>query len=307
MRASVLANWIPFNTAKLAWTDADGTARTSPNEGLRFPSWMYEDILGLMTTGMGNLIEDRGSHTITDEGLNAGWVRANGTLANQDEIRAEFARLKAAWAAQGLASKGGFNATGRALATLWLPQPAVQKLIAGALLAFESDLKRQFPAWDSFPADAQLAMLSMCWAQGGGFQGWPKFRAAVNSVPPRWRDAAQESFIHTYNDQHQEVPNAGLVPRNRANARLFLNAEGVLANNLNPDSLYFPTIVGNAVMQNPAPDSGPRSLPRIPGIGSGGEPPPGTLSGFSRTPAGKAGMVAGAVFGLLLLRGLFKD
>ena len=110
------------------------------------------------------------------------------------------------------------------------------------------------------------------------------------------------------------MANAGLVPRNCANARLFLNAEGVLANNLNPDSLYFPTVVGNAVMQNPAPDSGPRSLPRIPGIGSsdskppsGGEPPPGTLSGFSRTPAGKAGMVAGAVFGLLLLRGLFKD
>ena len=54
IRQAVLDAWIPFNTGKLTWMADDGTEKRSPNEGLVLPSYMYEDILGLVTTGMGN-------------------------------------------------------------------------------------------------------------------------------------------------------------------------------------------------------------------------------------------------------------
>ena len=250
IKQSVVDAWIPFNTAGLHWTDPrTGQARSSPNEGIRNPSYMYEDILGLVTTGMGNLIENPATQptqanpstqgTITDEGLNAGWTHANGSLASPDEIRAEFANIKRAWTAGKWYGLGGFNANGRSIATLWLPDTAVKRLIFSKLAAFASNLKAQFPAWDSFPADAQMALLSMSWAKGSSFQGWPKFKAAVNASPPSWLNASAESYI--YGPNHSII--SAIIPRNDANARMFANADGVDKQGRDPSVLYVPADV----------------------------------------------------------------
>lgn len=250
IKQSVVNAWIPFNTAGLHWTDPrTGQTRSSPNEGIRIPSYMYEDILGLVTTGMGNLIENPATQptqanpstqgTITDEGLNAGWTHANGSLASPDEIRAEFANIKRAWTAGKWYGLGGFNANGRSIATLWLPDTAVKRLIFSKLAAFASNLKAQFPAWDSFPADAQMALLSMSWAKGSSFQGWPKFKAAVNASPPSWLNASAESYI--YGPNHSII--SAIIPRNDANARMFANADGVDKQGRDPSVLYFPADV----------------------------------------------------------------
>ena len=256
---SVLDQWIPFNTGKLKWTDADGNTKSSPNEGLKFPSYMYEDILGLMTTGMGNLIEipdvqpttnkqhaagigpgPSKSGTITDEGLNAGWVHTDGTPASGDEIRAEFARLKGLWGSGNWEDDGGFQQKGRDAATLWLPEAAVMKLISGKLQAFADSLKTQLPGWDNFPADAQTALLSHAWAAGSALGGWPKFKGFINQTPPDWHSAAGEGYV--YGPNHSII--AAITPRNDSNVRLMLNAEGVEQGNMDPSVLYFPQSVG---------------------------------------------------------------
>ena len=255
IRQSVLDQWIPFNTGKLKWTDADGKAKSSPNEGLQFPSYMYEDILGLVTTGMGNLIEIPSTQptrenpssqgTITDEGLNAGWTHADGSPASADEIRAEFANVKAKWSAGHWEPLGGFNDNGRAIATLFLPEAAAKKLIFGKLQAFANSLKTQLPGWDSFPADAQMALLSHAWAAGSGLKGWPKFKGFINATPHDWRSAAQEGYV--YGPNHTII--AGITPRNEANVRLMLNAEGVDRTGKDPSVLYFPENVGSGVQK----------------------------------------------------------
>jgi hypothetical protein len=255
IRQSVLDAWIPFNTGELTWTDSDGETKSSPNEGLRLPSYMYEDILGLVTTGMGNLIETPSTPptqenpstegTITDEGLNAGWTHADGTPASDDEIRAEFANVKAKWSAGHWEPLGGFNENGKEIATLFLPEAAVKKLIFAKLQAFANVLKTQLPEWDSFPADAQMALLSHAWAAGASLGGWPKFKGFINSNPPDWRSAAAEGYV--YGPNHTVI--AGITPRNDSNVRLMLNAEGVARTGSDPAVLYFPADIGSGGVQ----------------------------------------------------------
>lgn len=253
IRQSVLDNWIPFNTAQMKWTGADGNAKSSPNEGLKIPSYMYEDILGLVTTGLGNLIENpvtkptQGNPStegsITNEGLNAGWEHTDGTPATPDEVRAEFSNVKSQWSAGHWEPLGGFNDKGRAIATLFLPEAAVNKLIFSKLQAFADSLKTQLPGFDSFPADAQMALLSHAWAAGSALDGWPKFKGFINQSLPDWRSAAAEGYI--YGPNHSII--AGITPRNDSNMRLMINAEGVEHGNGDPSTLYFPQSVPGSV------------------------------------------------------------
>ena len=248
IRQAVLDAWIPFNTGKLTWTADDGIEKRSPNEGLVLPSYMYEDILGLVTTGMGNMIEvpagawptqtnPSKSGTITAEGLHAGWTHADGSPATDDEIHVEFAHIKRCWGQGGWEPRGGFTPNGRAVATLWLPEPAAMRLISSKLQAFAADLATQLHGWADYPADGQLALLSHAWACGDSLSAWPKFRGFLNASPTDWRGAAGDGYI--YGPSHSVI--AGITPRNDANVRLMLNAATVDAQGLDPDVLYFPS------------------------------------------------------------------
>lgn len=290
IRDAVKSAWIPFNTAGLSWTgnplapigDWNGTpnrsfdGRSSPNEGIKIPSYMYEDILGLVTTGMGNLIESPPG-TLMPSAAALPWKFADGRLATHAEVQAEFANVKKNWKDMNLAPLGGFNSKGRQLAALFLDADAVGTLISGKLQAFADDLIKQFPAFNTWPADVQLAILSMCWAQGSNFRKWPKLTAALKALLPDFKAAAAQSHVNTYQNGIL-VPNPGLVPRNVANYRAFMNGAGVLANNLAPETLYYPndvssgvgTVPSVALPVNQAAGGGALNVPSMPRIPSTG-------------------------------------
>jgi hypothetical protein len=242
IRQSVIDNWIPFNTAQLTWTDADGNTQRSPDEGV--VPWMYVDIRGLITTGMGILIEEgftggtdvRNGGTastdgkLTEQGLRAGWRRADGSLASDEEIQAEFANMKAhaqEWAQSGHTGvqytlhldNGYVNENG----------PSVQALTAVKLQGFADMLKSQIPMFDTFPADGQMGLLSHSWAMGAWLGGWPKMKGAANETPTNWLAVSQEDVSPTY-----------APARQASNIRCYLNAQAVDQQGLDPAVLYFP-------------------------------------------------------------------
>ena len=172
---------------------------------------MYLDIKGLVTTGIGNLIDP------VDSALGVEFVRNDdGAAASSDEIRSEWQGLKDDKDALAVA---GWRACRPPRTQLTITDAAIDQLVSAKLFQFESTLRAttpQFAGLDDWPADAQLGVLSMSWAMGPAFgQTWPNFRAAVEAGD--WRGAAA-------NCRMNEAGNPGLRPRNDANQQLFNNA-----------------------------------------------------------------------------------
>lgn len=190
-------------------------------------SFMYLDALGLVTTGIGNLIDP--------ESAAAGlpWLHADGTRASSADISAEWNTIKNL---QDMKSYGG--GTFRSYTSLHLDAAGLDALFNSKSAANEATLRKAFPKWDSFPADAQLGILSMAWAMGAGFTAsFPHFTAAANAGD--WQTAAAEC---------QMAPTPGIAPRNAANLHLFQNA----AAGGNPATLYYPGSPGAATGKGPA-------------------------------------------------------
>jgi GH24 family phage-related lysozyme (muramidase) len=186
-----------------------------------FLPYMYLDIKGLVTTGMGNLIDPIG------EALRLPWKRPDGSLASQDEIRAAWNAVKAR---TDLAPKFGQAFAG--VTTLRLDKEGIEQLIARRLKENEDYLRTKFPGYGTWPADAQLGLHSMAWAMGPGFK-FPAFEAAVNREPPDFHAAAAASHMN-------DAGNPGLTSRNKANFELFTNAARVLEQGGDPSTLYWP-------------------------------------------------------------------
>ncbi len=171
--------------------------------------WMYLDIKGLVTIGIGNLIDP--------EELTTGLPfvdKTTGAPAGRAEILDEWRRLKANLE---LAQRG--HRACEAVTRLRLSDDAIANLVRKRLAGNEEVLKRSFPAWDDWPADGQLGVLSLAWAVGAAFSPkWPKFTAACHRGD--WLGAAEHGRL-------REAGNPGVVPRNAANALLFRNANAV--------------------------------------------------------------------------------
>jgi GH24 family phage-related lysozyme (muramidase) len=100
----------------------------------------------------------------------------------------------------------------------------------------EIQVKKAFPDWDNWPADAQLGALSMAWAVGAGFPRiFKRFTASVNAG--RWSAAAIECKIKEVSGG---VPNPGIIPRNRANALCFRNAAAAVDDDMPRETLVWP-------------------------------------------------------------------
>lgn len=181
---------------------------------------MYLDVLGLVTVARGNLIDP-----IT-MALGLPFER-NGVRVSRDEIAAEWRTVKAR---QDLARVGARSF--RSITSLRLSTKGIDDLVISKLLETESYLRKRFPEYDSWPADAQLGILSMAWAMGPGFK-FKTFEAAV----------LKKDFVTAAaNCKMNETGNPGLKPRNVANQLLFLNAARVIASPEAYDSstLYWP-------------------------------------------------------------------
>lgn len=169
-------------------------------------SWMYQDIKGLITIGLGCLIDPMSI---------AGhlpFVRiADKQPASATEICLEWNRIKKM---KDLAKKGHLEA--RKHCSLRLLEKDIDALARYRLLENERILNLAFPKFQEFPADAQLAINSMAWAMGAFFfRKWPRLMCSVNSL--NWEQTAANCHMKT-------TDNPGLKPRNKANEKLFLSA-----------------------------------------------------------------------------------
>ncbi|MFN2587203.1 MAG: hypothetical protein ABR613_03650 [Actinomycetota bacterium] len=184
---------------------------------------MYLDIKGLVTTGIGNLVDP-----LTDAVVNLPWVhRGTTNRASEADVRADWEAVKAAGAGKVASAYAGVT-------KLELTDEAIDSLVLAKAEANEDFVRRtaEFASYDSWPADAQLGLMSIAWAQGPSFAKWPKFRAAVAAGD--WARAAEESRL-------DETGNPGLRPRNEANRELFLNAGRVIDEGLDPAALVYRT------------------------------------------------------------------
>ncbi|GAB3894262.1 lysozyme [Spirosoma agri] len=207
-------------------------AFNEPFEGV--VPYMYLDILGLVTVGVGNLIDPiSAALSLPFQYKNKPGITTPGAPAATNVIEAEWKLLKGK---QELA-KLHHRACAK-LTNLELSEDAINKLIQKRLQQNESFLKRQIPFqnFDNWPADAQLAILSMAWAMGpGNLHKWTLFAGGCKRMD---FDTAAE------NCRMREAGNPGVIPRNKANKHLFQNAAAVLAGEADGfyqiSTLYYP-------------------------------------------------------------------
>jgi hypothetical protein len=198
-------------------------AFTQPLEGR--VSSMYLDVLGLVTTGVGNLIDP------VDAALALPWKHdGSDQPATKDEIRAAWSLLRSH---QEYSRRS--TAAARALTKLHLDEDAIDALVVGKLRENANFVAtHHFPMFAHYPADAQLGIMSMAWAVGAGFPlKFPTFKSAV--LAGDWDGARDACSI-------REAGNPGVIPRNAANRVLFGNAEIVERCGLPPDVLNWPRV-----------------------------------------------------------------
>ena len=225
MRASVLAGFGPF---------------TASFEGRL--GYMYTDVKGLVTTGVGNLIDPIGA------ALGLPWKHLDGSPADDAAITQEWNTVKNAW-------PGVQSVACKSITQLHLDPADVDALVASKARQNEDTIRSQFPEYDNWPADAQLAIHSMAWAQGASFAGWPHLKVALLASPPDFGTAAgPRAADGTDGDAGSDTSlrgqawlndsgNPGLRPRNLANRKLFLNAAVVTSNGLDLEGLNWPNLL----------------------------------------------------------------
>ncbi len=175
-------------------------------------STMYLDELELVTVGVGNLIEPMGA------ALGLPFVFADGRPASHEEIAADWRAIKS----RPELAEQGWTAAAK-IAKLHLSPASIDALVAAKLREMDGHIVARFPAFEEWPCDAQLGMISMAWAAGPGVRA-PKFDAAARALD--FATCALQCRLHTRRDAVNEL--------------LFQNAAAVMAAGADPDVLHWP-------------------------------------------------------------------
>lgn len=194
-------------------------------------AWMYQDVKGLVSTGIGNLIDPVQMAVVLP------FVHEDGSPAGRDEIVAEWLRVKNQPPSNGKTAAQLGHLYARQVTRLHLTPAGIQQVVENKLNQNDALLRKRFPAFEQWPADAQLATHSMAWACGPAFR-FPKLEAALRALD--FRMAAVECRM-------DETGNPGLKPRNIANKQLYENAAEVQEHARNPDMLYWPNLLNGPV------------------------------------------------------------
>jgi hypothetical protein len=135
----------------------------------------------------------------------------DGHKAELNEISSDWVRVKKN---RLLAHQGPARA--RFHTSLELTKEGVEKLTFGRIEAHEAYLvAHTFPSFEGYPADAQLAILSILWTLGDPSQLKPSFVKAI--LEECWTVAAEECFLSETNAPERK-------PRNWANRKLLVIA-----------------------------------------------------------------------------------
>jgi hypothetical protein len=214
---------------------------------LMFP---YTDVLGLVTTGRGDLIDfgkarrydaDPIVGTSSDYAESLPWTQF-GAPADKSVVHDQFWLVKRAWPAVQSFACGK-------LTNIRLSPQAVDDLSFKKLDEMWSTLLSFFPGAEAWCADAQLGLISMSWALGEHFSPmFPHFTLAANTGdwdvvagPPgdvnTVLTARGQCWMKDGSPgQLSANLNPGLRKRNIATKVLFTNAKL----SKDPDTLYFP-------------------------------------------------------------------
>jgi hypothetical protein len=133
-------------------------------------AFLYLDVKCLVTVAIGNLVDPIGA------ALSLPFVRPDGTPASRVEIAAAWHAVKAR---TDLARMGG--AAFASVTTIRLTPDGINAMVWQRMASNESFLVKRFPAFDTWPADAQLALHSIAWAAGPGWAA-PHFDAAARAL-----------------------------------------------------------------------------------------------------------------------------
>jgi GH24 family phage-related lysozyme (muramidase) len=139
--------------------------------------WMYRDTVGKVTVGVGLLLPDAKAAQALPFVLDT-------RPATPEEIAAEYARVDAM-------TIGRASAFYKVPASLTLTQQTIDTKLSTVLAGFESDLRTEFPHYDTLPDGVKMALLDMIYNLGpaGLFRGFPHLVAAVQAGA--WVQAAE--------------------------------------------------------------------------------------------------------------------
>lgn len=177
---------------------------------------LYLDVRGLVTTAIGVLVDP------VEQAFQLPLKWPDGKAATRTQIAAEWWTIKR----EGSLAHRGAGAAAK-VAVLRLDHADVEALTLAKLDVMARAICKRFPGFETWPAPAQLGVLSMAWACGPGF-AFPRCEAALRALD--FAAAAEECKI-------REDGNAGVKPRNVANRTLFLEAADALATGREPDVL----------------------------------------------------------------------
>jgi hypothetical protein len=181
-----------------------------------YTPFLYADKKGLVTTGIGNLVDPKPLAQALP------FKHSDGSAASADEIGAAWDIVKQAW-------PGTQSFDSQKLTTIRLDKADIEQLVKSKLLVNDRYLTTNYPGFADWPADAQLALHSMAWAMGPAFN-FPSLKSALASKD--FATAATQCHIN-------ETGNPGVIPRNQADVLLFQNAAQVAAGKGNPETLYY--------------------------------------------------------------------
>ena len=216
--------------------------------------YMYLDIKGLVTIGIGNLIDvenagdKKNLEKILKELVTLPFVYKKGQpdagkRATKADIEGDWKIVKGS---QELAKLKDSYLLFANITDLKLKNAAIDALVLKKLNEMETELKMDpaFQGFEQWPADGQLGLLSMAWALGTPKlkAHWPHLKAACKKQD--FDAVLKRCEINT-------VGNPGVAKRNTENRHLFRNAAAVFANrgknpaeNLNQRiTLYYPNML----------------------------------------------------------------
>lgn len=186
--------------------------------------YMYCDCLGLITTGVGNLINTEWQAKALP------WLLGDGTMADTADVMADWQKLAAGRAYYAARKWSVYAKTMKC----HLADEAIDALCLKQLAANEASYRKRWLDYDKFPADAQLAIHSMGWAVGAAFyQKFPRLSECIDRQD--WEGAVASCKI-------REEGNPGVVPRNAKNRFCFHNAAIVKAQGSDADTLHWPSV-----------------------------------------------------------------
>jgi GH24 family phage-related lysozyme (muramidase) len=178
----------------------------------RYESYLrffYLDVKGLVTTGLGNLMEPISvAYEIT-------WVHPNGSRASNADVDHAWHVVKSH---QEMAVHGGSAFQFLPGNEIRATEQSINALVDRKMNSCDAALRRLFPTWEAWPSECQTATLSMAWAMGVGkiVSAFPHFMASC--MRHDWRTASAECHMSEVGQ------NTSFVARNEANKQLFLTA-----------------------------------------------------------------------------------